>query len=302
MKHFLSVSDLDRDEILKLLSLAKKVKLRRKVTKDLEGKHLVLLFEKPSLRTRVSFEVAIKELYGHCFYLGGQEVGLGVREAIKDMAMVLSRYVHGCIIRTFKQENLLEFSRYAKVTVINALTDSEHPCQVMADLLTIEEKLGRLTGFKLAYIGDGNNVCHSLIQASSIIGFDIAIASPKGYEPKEEILTSALRRAKESKANIEVYNQPEKAIKDATFIYTDVWASMGYEKEKKERRKVFKKFQINEELLKKVKGNYYIMHCLPCHRGEEITDEVIDSDNSIVIDQAENRLHMHKAILISLLG
>lgn len=301
MKHLLSIKDLSQEEIMRLVKLGKELKRERKIRKDLEGRHVLLLFEKPSLRTRVSFEIAIRELSANSYYLG-EEAGFGKREAIKDMARVLSRYVHACVIRTFKQQNLIEFAQYASIPVINALTDLEHPCQVLGDLLTIEERIGRLTDFKMTFIGDGNNVCHSLIQAASILGFDLAVATPKGYEPKDEILKPALEEARASGADIKILNDPKEALKDADFVYTDVWASMGWESEREERKRIFKEFQVNQELLASLDEPFYIMHCLPAHRGEEITDDVIDSDNSIVIDQAENRLHMHKAILLELLS
>jgi len=300
MKHFLSINDLSRDEILELVSLAEELKSNRKFRNDLKDKNVILLFEKPSLRTRVSFEVAIAELGGKYYHLGHREVGFGKREAVKDIAEVLSCYVQACIIRTFKQDDLVEFSQHASIPVVNALTNLEHPCQILSDLLTIKERIHRLNSFKLAFIGDGNNISHSLIQASSILGFDLSIAIPSGYEPDDKVLKPALERAEKANSKITVSNSPENAIKGADFIYTDVWTSMGQEDEMQERNKSFKNFQINKKLLGNIASKYYIMHCLPAHRGEEITDEVIDSENSIVIDQAENRLHMHKAILIKL--
>jgi ornithine carbamoyltransferase len=299
MKNLISISDLNKTEIFELVSLAKELKKKRSIRKDLNKKNILLLFEKPSLRTKLSFEIAIKELSGNFYYLG-KEAGFGKREAIKDMAYVLSRYVDACIIRTFRQKNLIEFANYAKIPVINALTDLEHPCQVLSDLLTIKEKIGRLNNFKIAFIGDGNNVCHSLIQSAGILDFNLAIATPKSYEPKKEILKPILEKIKKNK--IEILNKPKEAVKDADFIYTDVWTSMGWEKEKEKRKKIFRNFQINKKLLKNLNKKYYIMHCLPAHRGEEITGQVLDSKNSIVFEQAENRLHMHKAILVKLIS
>jgi ornithine carbamoyltransferase len=278
------------------------LKSERKGREDLKGQHILLLFEKPSLRTRLSFELAIRELSGQSYYLGQQEVGLDKREALKDIAKVISRYVQCCIVRTFEHQNLLEFAKHSSIPVINALTDLEHPCQIISDLMTIEEKIGNLNNFKLAFIGDGNNVCHSLIQSASILGYQLSIATPEGYEPRQEILELAEKRAKASGARIELFHEPEPALRNADFIYTDVWTSMGWEEEKEKRKKIFADFQINSELLKSMKKNFYIMHCLPAHRGEEITDEVIDSPNSIVWEQAENRLHMQKALLIKLLS
>ncbi|MDP8234018.1 MAG: ornithine carbamoyltransferase [Candidatus Saelkia tenebricola] len=300
MKHLLSINDLSREDILELVSLAESLKLDRKFSNDLKNKNIILLFEKPSLRTRVSFEVAIAELNGKYYHLEGQAAGIGKREAVKDIAKVLSRYVQACIIRTFKQADILEFSQYASIPVINALTDLEHPCQILSDLLTIKGKINRLSEFKIAFIGDGNNVSHSLIQAAAILGFDLSIATPSGYEPKDEILIPALKKAEQTNAKINVSNNVQDAVKNADFIYTDVWTSMGQEKEKHLRKQIFKDFQINEQLLSSLSRKCYIMHCLPAHRGEEITDKAVDSEHSIVIDQAENRLHMHKAILIKL--
>jgi len=296
MKNFLSINDLSREDIENLVNLALKLKKNREVRRnDLEGKHIVLIFEKPSLRTRLSFEVAIRELGGNHYFLGQGEVGLGKREAIKDIARVISRYGQGVVLRTFGHQTLIEFADNSQVPVINALTDLEHPCQVMSDILTIYEKVGRLDGFKLVYIGDGNNVCNSLVQLATKLDFQLAVATPSGYEPSEKFLQDGL-----SRGNIKLYEEPQEAVQGADFIYTDVWTSMGWEGEREERKEKFKKFQVNSQLLKNVNRKYYVMHCLPAHRGEEITDEVIDSPNSIVIDQAENRLHMHKAILLYL--
>ncbi len=297
MKNFLSIRDLSAREIQDLINMALELKKTRKILRnDLKGRHIVLVFEKPSLRTRLSFEIAVEELGGNHYFLGQQEIGLGKREAIKDVARVISRYAHCVVLRTFSQHSLLEFAINSQIPIINALTDSEHPCQVMSDILTIYEKIGRISDFKLAYIGDGNNVCNSLVQLATKLDFQLAIASPSGYEPSEEFLQDGFGRG-----NIKLYKDPQEAVQGADFIYTDVWTSMGWEDEREERREKFRKFQVNSQLLKNVNRQYYVMHCLPAHRGEEITDEVIDSENSIVIDQAENRLHMHKAILLSLL-
>ncbi|MDD5613681.1 MAG: ornithine carbamoyltransferase [Candidatus Omnitrophica bacterium] len=292
MKDLLSINNLDKDNIKALIVKAKHLKAKRRVRRDLKNKNVLLMFEKPSLRTKVSFEVAVKELSGNCYYLSKDDIGFGKREAIKDIALVLSRYVDCCIVRTFKQEDLIEFAHIATVPVVNALTNSEHPVQILSDLLTIYEITGDFSNFKVAFVGDGNNISNSLIQSAEILGFQLSIATPKGYEPKENPKQSA---------NIKIYNNAKDAIKDADFIYTDVWASMGWEDERESRKKTFSDFQINSAILKSISKKYYIMHCLPAHRGEEITDAVIDSDNSIVIDQAENRLHMHKAILLKFL-
>lgn len=299
MKHFLSIRDLTAEEIEALVHVALKLKKNRgEIRNDLAHTHIVLIFEKPSLRTRLSFEIAIKELGGNHYFLGQEEIGLGKREAIKDVSRVISRYAHGVVLRTFAHQGLVEFADNSDIPVINALTDLEHPCQVMSDILTIYEKIGKLENFKLAYIGDGNNVCNSLIQLATKLKFQLAVSTPPGYEPAEEFLKEGL-----SCGNVELYEDPARAVEGADFVYTDVWTSMGWEKEQEERRKRFSKFQLNSNLLSKIKNKkYYVMHCLPAHRGEEITDEVIDSENSIVIDQAENRLHMHKAILLKVLS
>ncbi|HEO64084.1 MAG TPA: ornithine carbamoyltransferase [Candidatus Omnitrophica bacterium] len=293
MKDLLSINNLDKDAIISLIVKAKHLKARRKFRRDLKNKNLLLMFEKPSLRTKVSFEVAIRELSGNCYYLSKDDIGFGKREAIKDMALVLSRYVDCCIVRTFKQEDLAEFADAATIPVVNGLTNSEHPVQILSDLLTIYEKTGSFNGFKVAFVGDGNNIGNSLIQSAGILGFQLSIATPKGYEPKE---------GPKQSANINFYNNPKDAVKDADFVYTDVWTSMGWEDERESRKKIFSDFQINSGILQNISKKCYIMHCLPAHRGEEITDAVIDSENSIVIDQAENRLHMHKAILIAVLS
>lgn len=296
MKNFLSISTLSVEEIQALINMALELKKTRKILRDdLKGKHIVLVFEKPSLRTRLSFEIAVEELGGNHYFLGQQEIGLGKREAIKDVARVISRYAHCVVLRTFSQQTLLEFADNSQIPVINALTDSEHPCQVMSDILTIYEKIGKISDFKLAYIGDGNNVCNSLIQLATKLNFQLAIATPSGYEPSEKLLKEGL-----ACGNIKLYEDSQDAVQEADFIYTDVWTSMGWEGEREQRKDKFRKFQVNSQLLKNANRKYYVMHCLPAHRGEEITDEVIDSENSIVIDQAENRLHMHKAILLYL--
>ncbi len=302
MNNFLSINDLNRKDIVEFISLAKNLKKKRKQEKMLKGKSIVLLFDKPSLRTKISFEVAINELGGNFYYLGDGSVGFGKRESLKDMAEVLSRYIHCSIVRTFKQKDLSSFAQFSSASVINALTDTEHPCQILSDLLTIYETVGSLDDFKIAFIGDGNNVCNSLLQAAAILKFKLSIATPLGYEPKIENYKVKLEDLNKDNLRVEIANSPQDAVKDADFIYTDAWTSMGWEEEHADRKKVFGSFQVNKDLLKNVGKSYHIMHCLPAHRGEEITDDIIDSKNSIVFDQAENRLHMHKAILIKLLS
>lgn len=302
-KDLITIKDLTIEEIEDIFSLATDVKKNKeKFNNSLKGKTLALIFQKPSNRTRVSFEVGIWELGGHSIYLG-QDIKLGEREATKDVAMTLSRYVNAVVLRTFSHENILEFARYATIPVINGLSDFSHPCQVLSDLFTIKEKFGKIKGLNLAYVGDGNNVCNSLLYASAKTGINLNIATPKKFEPEREVFDEAKRISlTSSNAKITLTNKPEEAVKDADIIYTDVWASMGKEKEARKRMKIFKNFQINKELTSLAKKSHVIMHCLPAHRNQEITDEIIDGSNSIVFDQAENRLHVQKAILIKLLG
>ncbi|MCS7257845.1 MAG: ornithine carbamoyltransferase, partial [candidate division WOR-3 bacterium] len=265
------------------------------------GKSCALIFEKPSLRTRVTFELAITQLGGVPIYLTQSDIGLGKREAISDIARNLSRWVNGIIARTYAHKTLLELAQYSTISVINALSDLEHPCQALADFLTIYEKRGKLEGTKLAWVGDGNNVCHSLMLGAALLGMTMKIATPKGYEPNPSILTKAQEYAIRNNAKLIITNDPKEAVKDSEFIYTDTWISMGQEAEVDIRRQIFRPFQVNKELLSYAPHNYYIMHCLPAHRGEEITDEVLDGPHSIVLDQAENRLHVQRAVLFLLL-
>ena len=302
-KDLISIADLALDEIREIFNLTKDLKAAN-VSDDLplKGKALGLVFQKPSTRTRVSFEVGMNQLGGNTVYLGPDDIKLGQRETTKDIARTLSRYLDGIMARTFSHETILELAEYSSVPVINGLSDLLHPCQGLSDLYTIEEKKGGFKGIKLAFIGDGNNVCHSLLYGCSKVGLDLSISTPKGYEPKKEVLEPSLIEAAKSGTKIEVTNDPHNAIKDADIVYTDVWISMGKEQEYKKRLKAFRSFQVNLDLLKGAKSDYLIMHCLPAHRGEEITDEVVDSPQSIVFDQAENRLHVQKAILLLLLG
>ncbi len=291
-KDFLSIRDLDKKELIDLFLLAQKLKSKRpKHEKPLEGKTFVLVFEKPSLRTRVTFETGIYELGGKAIYLSTQDIGMGSRESVKDTALNLSRWVYGIVARVFAHKTVEGLAKYANIPVVNALSNLEHPCQALADLFTIYEKFNSFKGIKFVYIGDGNNVCHSLMLGSKILGLNMWVASPKGYEPKLEYIKSSATK---------ILNDPIKAIQDADIVYTDVWSSMGQETERGKRLKIFKDFQLNSNLLKYAKPDCLIMHCLPAHRGEEITDEVIDSKNSIVLDQAENRLHAQKALLANI--
>jgi len=302
-KDLISVKDLTTQEIEGLFGLTDKLKKdKAKFGSALKGKALALIFQKPSNRTRVSFEVGMCQLGGHSIYLSPQEINLGVRESIEDVAKTLSRYVDGVVLRTFEHKTILEMAKYAGVPVINGLTDFSHPCQALADVYSIREKLKNIKGVTLAYVGDGNNVCNSLLLASAKIGLNMNVGAPRGYEPQGVVLKDARAIAKVKNSSIKLFNDPEKAVRGADVVYTDVWTSMGQEKEAEERRKIFKGFQINAELMKSAKKNALVMHCLPAHRGEEITGKVIDGVNSIVFDQAENRLHLQKAILIKLLG
>lgn len=295
-RDYLRVFDFDKEEFKSLIKRAKELKEGKDSSKcPIIGKSVGMIFEKPSTRTRVSFEVAIYQLGGHPVYLSPRELQLSRGETIRDTAQVLSRYLNAVVIRTFSHSTIEEFARWAKVPVINALTDTHHPCQAMADMLTIFEKKSKLEGIKIAYVGDGNNVANSLIEASALTGVKINIATPKGFEPLKESVEKA-----KSLTEVNLLHNPFEAVLDADVIYTDVWLSMGEEGniEKKEK---FKNFQINSDLLKKAKPDVIVMHCLPAHRGEEITDEVIDGPQSVVLDQAENRLHTSKAILEFLL-
>jgi len=301
-KDLVSIADLSLAEIEEVFSLASKLKKSRFKVSPLPKKTLCLIFQKPSNRTRVSFAVAMTQLGGHAVYLGPDELKMGVRESSKDIARVISRYADGIVARTYKHEDVVALAKWASIPVINGLSDLLHPCQGLGDLFTIGEKAGNFKKVKLAFVGDGNNVLHSLLLACSKVGVNLSFANPKGYKPKKEIVNKALSFAKKSGAEIKGFNKPEDAVEDADFVYTDVWASMGEEKEYQKRKKIFKSFQLNSKLFKKAKKGAYILHCLPAHRGDEITDEVIDSKQSLVWDQAENRLHVEKAILVLLLG
>jgi len=304
-KSLISINDLSLEEINAIFELAAdlKKKLKEGIKHNyLEGQTLGMIFSKPSTRTRVSFETGIYQLGGIGMYFGPNDLQLKRSENISDTAKVLSRYLNGIMIRTFDHQDVIDLARYGSIPVINGLTDLLHPCQVLTDLFTILEKKRILKGLKLAYIGDGNNMAHSLLHGCSKVGMHISIASPQGYKPKEEIVNNALRNAKESGSKIEILDNPVEAVKDADVIYTDVWASMGQEAEANERRKKFESYQVNEKLVKHAKEDYIFMHCLPAHRGEEVVDEVIDSPNSVVFDEAENRLHVQKAIMVLLMG
>lgn len=298
-RDFLTVRDLSFKEIDFLLKRAGELKSGKDAHKcPLIGKSIGLLFEKASTRTRVSFEVGIYQLGAQSIYMNPREIQIGRGETIHDTAKVLSRYLDAVVIRTHNHDTLIEFAFHSTIPVINGLSDLHHPCQALGDIMTILEKKGRLKGIRLAYIGDGNNVAHSLIEAASMIEMDLAIACPKGYEPDPDVLKDAIATAK---SDINIMKKPEEAVCNADVVYTDVWVSMGQEKEASKKKQKFKKYQINKKLLSYAKDDVIVLHCLPAHRGEEITDEVIDGPQSAVFDQAENRLHTQKALLEFLL-
>jgi len=301
LKDLLSVSDLSSEDIHSLISNTVDMKAERRLSL-LSGKILAIMFEKPSLRTRVSFEVAMRELGGDTIYLSPAEVGLGTRESVPDVARVLSRYVDTIAARTFSHQTLEVLASYSDVPVINALSDLEHPCQALADLFTIYEEKGELEGVTLAFVGDGNNVAHSLMLAASLTGMNFRIASPAGYGVQERILHLAQGYAIDSGAKIFCTEDPRLAVSEADVVYTDVWASMGQEAEAEKRRRIFASYQVNGELLSLAKENAILMHPLPAHHGEEVAEGILDNPQSVVFDQAENRLHLQKALLAGMLG
>jgi ornithine carbamoyltransferase len=298
-RDFLTIWDLSSKEIGLLLKRAMELKSGRDANKcPLIGKSVGLLFEKASTRTRVSFEVGIYQLGAQAIYMSTKEIQIGRGETIHDTAKVLSRYLDAIVIRTFSHNTLVEFASYSSIPVINGLSDLHHPCQALGDLMTILEKKGRLQGIKLAYIGDGNNVANSLIEAASKMGMNLTIACPKGYEPDPDVLEKT-SKSKDSK--IIILKDPQEAMYKADVVYTDVWISMGQEKEAAKKKRKFKNYQLNTDLLSYAKKDAIVLHCMPAHRGEEITDAVIDGPQSAVFDQAENRLHTQKALLEFLL-
>ena len=299
-KSLASLADLTKEEIDQILKTSELLKLQSFRCQDhplLKGKTLAMIFEKPSTRTRVSFEVGMWQLGGYALYLSASDLQLGRGETIGDTAQVLSRYVNGIMARVFAHQTILDLVKYSTVPVINGLSDFAHPCQGLADLFTIYEKKGRLSGLKLAYVGDGNNVAHSLIHGCSKVGMDIGLACPKGHEPNPKVVAEGREEARRNGRVVTVTNDPVEVVLGADVVYTDVWASMGKEKEHEERVKIFKSYQVNTEMVKRAKQDYIFMHCLPAHRGEEVADEVADSKNSVIFDQAENRLHTQKALM-----
>ena len=304
-KDLLDVAAVSRAEVESLLTLAAELKEKqyRSIAHPLlEGKTLGLLFQKPSTRTRVSFEAGMNQLGGHALVLPMADIQLSRGESVADTARVLSRYLDGIVIRTYDHATVEEWAREATMPVINGLTDLSHPCQALSDLLTIQEKKGRLKGIKIAYVGDGNNVANSLIEAAAKMGMTIALGCPSGYQPDQHVVDVARLEAARTGAVIEVGHDPHVAVKEADVIYADVWISMGREREQARRLKVLAPYQVNSRLVARAKSDAIVMHCLPAHRGEEITAEVLDGPQSVIIDQAENRLHMQKAILTKLLG
>jgi len=304
-KDLLSILDLTRDEILELFNIARTLKENVKNGIEhhyLEGKTLAMIYEKPSLRTRVTFEIGIYQLGGYGIYLAPSDINLGKRESVADVAKNLSRWVDGIMARTFSHNTVVELAENADIPVINGLSDYEHPCQSLADWFTIMEHKGRVNSLKLSFIGDGNNVANSLVYVSGMLGSNFSIASPEGYEIKPEVLNKAREIADKTGVKIFATNTPEEAVKNADIVYTDVWTSMGQESEKQERLKRFKSYQVNNKLLENAKQDVIVMHCLPAHRGEEITSDVLDGSHSVVLDEAENRLHIQKAILVKLMA
>ncbi|BDU51272.1 ornithine carbamoyltransferase [Haliovirga abyssi] len=304
-RHFLKLEDFTKEELIQILDTADFIKMRHKIgirEEMLKGKTLAMIFEKSSTRTRVSFEVGMAQLGGEALHLSSRDIQIGRGETIADTSRVLSRYVDGIMIRTYGQEIVEEMAKYSDVPVINALTDEFHPCQIMADFQTMREKFHKLEGLKIAYIGDAANVANSLLIGSSIMGIDISLACPKGYQPTDEILATANKFAKKSGAKIVITDNIEEAVKGSDALYTDIWVSMGKEEEMKKRFEDLKDYQINSKVLGMAKENAIVMHCLPAHRGEEITDEVLEGAQSVVFDEAENRLHAQKAIMALIMG
>ena len=305
MEHLVSVGDLTSDNVWNLLKLASVLKdeWRGGGNKPiLAGKTLGMVFQKPSLRTRVSFEMGMLHLGGGALYLSPQEIQLGQRESVADVARVLSRYVDGIMARVFAHADIQALARHSSVPVINGLSDHVHPCQALSDLFTLYERRGKLQGLILTYVGDGNNVAHSLLLAASKVGMEIRVSTPPGHEPDEEVVSQAEETAAETGGRVVLVADPQTSVTGADVVYTDAWASMGQEDQREKRLPVFTPYQVNAQLVSLANPEVVVMHCLPAHRGEEITDEVIDGPQSVVLDQAENRMHLQKAILVSLMS
>lgn len=304
-RDMIELDEYSTEEIQFLLDSAIEIKRKQKngeVYQPLKGKTIGLIFEKSSTRTRVSFEAGMFQLGGHALFLSKNDIQLGRGEPISDTAQVMSRYLDGLMIRTFGHDNVINLAKYASIPVINGLSDMAHPCQVLADLQTVLEHKGKLKGLKMAFIGDGNNMAHSLLIGGAKMGMHVAVASPKGYEADASIVRLSEEIAAQTGGKITITQDPIEAAKDADVIYTDVWASMGFEEEQAQREAAFADYQVNEELVKVAKPDYLFLHCLPAHRGEEVSEGVIDGANSVIFDQAENRLHAQKALMVALMA
>ncbi len=304
MKHLLTLHDWSTEEILNTLDLAKQLKKEQKegvAHPHLKGKTLGMIFSKSSTRTRVSFEVGMYQLGGSALFLSSNDIQLGRGESIYDTANVLSRFLDGIMIRTFKQSDVEDLAKYGSIPIINGLTDLVHPCQILADFQTVLEYKGKLKGLKMAFIGDGNNIAHSLLYGCAKVGMNLSIATPKGYECDETVVKNALSDAEKTGAKIVLTHSPEEAIADADAVYADTWVSMGQESEKEEKVKIFMPYQINSKLFSNAKKDAIFLHCLPAYRGYEVTEEVIDGPNSVIFDEAENRLHAQKAVMVELM-
>ena len=302
-RDFISEHDFSHDEIAMILDKAMEIKKSpQNFRKVLDGKTLAMIFEKPSLRTRVTFETGMTQLGGHAIYLAPSDAQLGKRESTPDIARNLERWVDIIMARTFAHQSVLTLAEYSKVPVINALSDFLHPCQAMADYLTIKEVYGSFKNRKIAYIGDGNNVANSLMLTAAKVGMNISIVTPEGFEPGKEIVSMAKEDAKKTGITISITNDQKEGLRDADVVYTDVWASMGQESETEKRKKIFKEYQVNKKTMSLAKKEAIFMHCLPAHRGDEVTDEVADSDRSVIFQQAENRLHAQKAVMVLIAG
>jgi ornithine carbamoyltransferase len=301
-RDFLSIADWSSKELLQILDLSKKMKANpKKFAKSLEGKSVALVFEKQSLRTHVTFEIGLKQLGANTVYLTNADISLGKRESNYDVAKNLERWVDAIVIRTFAHKNVEDLGKFAKASIVNALTDFEHPCQAVGDFLTIQEHLGTFKGKKLAWIGDGNNVCHSLMLMAAKVGMNFIAVTPSGFLPDAHVIKMAQDAAARTGAKIELSHHPLEGVSDADVVYTDVWISMGQEANRDLKMRAFFGFQVNTEIMKRAKPTAIFLHCLPAHRGEEVTDQVIDSPQSKVFDEAENRLHTQKAIMYTLL-
>ena len=302
-RDLITIRDFSVEEIAAILEKAADIKKNPGAYKKaLDGRTLAMIFEKPSLRTRVTFETGMTQLHGHAIYISPSDAGLGKRESVADVARNLERWVDGIMARVFAHKTVEDLARHARVPVINGLSDDFHPVQALSDMLTIREAAGGWKGFKLAYLGDGNNVTHSLLLAAARTGLAISVATPAGYEPRADIVAWAVEAGRETGCVVDVSNDISRAVKGANFIYTDVWASMGQEAEAEKRKKIFAPFQVNERVMKMAGTDPWFLHCLPAHRGDEVTDAVADSSRSLIFDQAENRLHLQKAVMVLLMG